>query len=235
MDVEVKASRWTIYNWSRLILSLVQLGLFACAMQSIMEHTYQYSPNEGSKSDLLHAYGVRVIFWVSFVCVVSVAEGCKNWWICVCVCRHFPLSCQLPSFAYQHHPANWPTRSVINSICCTWLISLSLLLTWDRIISWDWAQRWDIHCPCGREQLTWHCWSLSSTRLAWLLQSQWSLKRYVIEGACVIKGLSKIVCITITISGQSHVGRKLGLLVLPIHVQLGQCHDEGRLQTHIGR
>lgn len=78
MDIEVKASRWTIYNWSRLILSLVQLGLFACAMQSIMEHTYQYSPNEGSKSDLLHAYGVRVIFWVSFVCVVSVAEGCKN-------------------------------------------------------------------------------------------------------------------------------------------------------------
>lgn len=68
MDVEIKSSRWTVYNWSRLILSLVQLGLFACAMQKIMEHKYQYSPNEGSKTDLLHAYGMRVIFWVSCVC-----------------------------------------------------------------------------------------------------------------------------------------------------------------------
>ncbi|CAO3610008.1 unnamed protein product [Mucor fragilis] len=77
MDVEIKSSRWTVYNWSRLILSLVQLGLFACAMQKIMEHKYQYSPNEGSKTDLLHAYGMRVIFW-AFSSIMSIAVICLS-------------------------------------------------------------------------------------------------------------------------------------------------------------
>lgn len=72
MDVEIKSSRWTIFNWSRLILSFVQLGLFACAMQKIMEHKYQYSPNEGSKSDILHAFGIRIVFWVSLVTYIEI-------------------------------------------------------------------------------------------------------------------------------------------------------------------
>ncbi|CEP16804.1 hypothetical protein [Parasitella parasitica] len=63
MDVEIESSRWTIYNLSRLALSSVQLGLFACAVQKIMDHKYQYSPNEASESDILHAYSVRIVFW----------------------------------------------------------------------------------------------------------------------------------------------------------------------------
>lgn len=72
IDVEIKSSRWTIFNWSRLILSLVQLGLFASAMQKIIEHKYQYSPNEGNKSDILHAFGIRIVFWVSLVIYVEI-------------------------------------------------------------------------------------------------------------------------------------------------------------------
>jgi hypothetical protein len=64
MDIEIKSSRWTIYNWSRLILSMAQLGLFVCAAQKIYQNHYEYSPNEGSKSELLFAYSTRIGFWV---------------------------------------------------------------------------------------------------------------------------------------------------------------------------
>ncbi|KAI8647895.1 P-loop containing nucleoside triphosphate hydrolase protein [Parasitella parasitica] len=72
MDIEIKSSRWTVYNLSRLILSVVQLGLFACAVQKIMDHEYQYSPNEASESDVLHAYGVRIVFW-TYCLMLSIA------------------------------------------------------------------------------------------------------------------------------------------------------------------
>lgn len=67
MDIEIKASRWTIYNWSRLVLSVVQLGLFVCTAQKVYENHYEYSSNEGTKSELLFAYSTRIGLWVGFV------------------------------------------------------------------------------------------------------------------------------------------------------------------------
>lgn len=65
MDVEIKASRWTVYNWSRLFVSTIQLYLFLHCMQQIDNHKYQLLPNEGKKSDLLFAFGARATFWVT--------------------------------------------------------------------------------------------------------------------------------------------------------------------------
>lgn len=64
MDVEIKCSRWTVYNVSRVLFSLVQLGLFVCMIQNILEGQYNFSENEGTKSDVLVAYGTHVVFWV---------------------------------------------------------------------------------------------------------------------------------------------------------------------------
>lgn len=65
MDIEIKCSRWTIYNVSRVLFSLAQLGLFVCTIQKIYNHQYNFSENESGKSDVLVAYGTHVAFWVS--------------------------------------------------------------------------------------------------------------------------------------------------------------------------
>lgn len=64
MDVQITTSRWTIYNLSRLLISLVQLSLFARSIHQVLDHTYQVSPNEGSNFDILFAFGTRAAFWV---------------------------------------------------------------------------------------------------------------------------------------------------------------------------
>jgi hypothetical protein len=64
MDVEIKTSRWTVYNWSRLLISTIQLCLIIHHMQQIDHHKYRLLPNEGKKSDILFALGVRATFWV---------------------------------------------------------------------------------------------------------------------------------------------------------------------------
>ncbi|KAI9251679.1 P-loop containing nucleoside triphosphate hydrolase protein [Helicostylum pulchrum] len=63
MDIEIKCSRWTIYNISRVLFSLAQLGLFVCVIQKVLNHQYNFSQNESSKSDVLVAYGTHVAFW----------------------------------------------------------------------------------------------------------------------------------------------------------------------------
>lgn len=65
MDVEIKASRWTVFNLSRFFFSFIQLGLFIVAIRKISQKEYEYSENEGSKYDVLVAYGSHTAFWVS--------------------------------------------------------------------------------------------------------------------------------------------------------------------------
>jgi hypothetical protein len=64
MDIEIKSSRWTIYNVLRFLFSMVQLGLFISIIDKVNEHKYEFSINEGSVNDILVAYGTHVIFWV---------------------------------------------------------------------------------------------------------------------------------------------------------------------------
>lgn len=64
VDVEIKTSRWTIYNWSRLFISAIQLYLFVHHMQLISHHKFELLPNEGKRSDLVFAIGVRATLWV---------------------------------------------------------------------------------------------------------------------------------------------------------------------------
>ncbi|KAI7889871.1 P-loop containing nucleoside triphosphate hydrolase protein [Mucor mucedo] len=63
MDVEIKASRWTIFNLSRLLFSLIQLGLFIVAIKRISQKEYDFSANENNKYDVLVAYGSHIVFW----------------------------------------------------------------------------------------------------------------------------------------------------------------------------
>jgi uncharacterized membrane protein YcgQ (UPF0703/DUF1980 family) len=54
-----------ILSLSRFLFSAVQLALFVYAIQKIGDHKYDFSENEGSKFDVLVAYGTRAGFWVS--------------------------------------------------------------------------------------------------------------------------------------------------------------------------
>jgi ABC-type multidrug transport system fused ATPase/permease subunit len=74
VDVEIKTSRWTIYNWSRLFISAIQLYLFVHHMQLISHHKFELLPNEGKRSDLVFAIGVRVTLWAyaSLLSVVNI-------------------------------------------------------------------------------------------------------------------------------------------------------------------
>ncbi|KAI9485985.1 MAG: P-loop containing nucleoside triphosphate hydrolase protein [Benjaminiella poitrasii] len=72
MDIEIKASRWTIYNWFRLILAAVQLSLFLYAVHEMDEGDYKYSPNEGKKSYLLFAFATRIGLWIYSVALSAV-------------------------------------------------------------------------------------------------------------------------------------------------------------------
>lgn len=65
MDVEISASRWSIYNLSRFLISLAQLALFVNSLLLVRSHTYPFSPNEGKDSDILIDFVVRTAFWVT--------------------------------------------------------------------------------------------------------------------------------------------------------------------------
>ncbi|KAI7906444.1 P-loop containing nucleoside triphosphate hydrolase protein [Cokeromyces recurvatus] len=72
-DIKIKTSRWTIFNWSRLALAIVQLSLFLFAVYEINVHQYKFSPNEGHKFNLLFAYIIRIGFW-TYSLVLSIVN-----------------------------------------------------------------------------------------------------------------------------------------------------------------
>lgn len=65
MEVEIMASRWTVFNLSRFLISAVQLGLFVYVIGEIIGHRYELSKSEGKIFDILISYGTRATFWVS--------------------------------------------------------------------------------------------------------------------------------------------------------------------------
>lgn len=71
MDVEIKSSRWTVFNLSRFLFSLIQLSLFIVATRKISSKEYGFSNNEGSKSDVLVAYVTHIAFWVSDINMIA--------------------------------------------------------------------------------------------------------------------------------------------------------------------
>lgn len=75
LDIEIKSSRWTIFNLSRVLFSIAQLGLFLYAIQKIGEHKYDFSKNEGNKFDVLVAYSTHAAFWVSSFCKYLCLNG----------------------------------------------------------------------------------------------------------------------------------------------------------------
>ncbi|KAI8977400.1 hypothetical protein BDF20DRAFT_988366 [Mycotypha africana] len=72
LKIEIKAFRWTLYNTSRIIFSIIQLCMFTYAIRKIFNDDYTLSPNEGSQSDLLFAYSVRSVFWAYNLIISSV-------------------------------------------------------------------------------------------------------------------------------------------------------------------
>lgn len=78
MEVEIMASRWTIFNLTRFFISSVQLGLFVYAIGKLIGHDYDLSKSEGSALDVLISYGTRATFWVSkiIVCRTTIIYSC---------------------------------------------------------------------------------------------------------------------------------------------------------------
>lgn len=64
--IEIKSSRWTLFNLSRFLLSVIQFGLFFYFIIKIRQQKYEFSINEGSKFDILISYGTHLLLWVSF-------------------------------------------------------------------------------------------------------------------------------------------------------------------------
>lgn len=83
-DITIEASRWTLFNLSRFLLSLAQLALCVIAIQKIYHKTYEFTENEGSEHEILGAYMTHAAFWVSFLffcipdllCIVAVFTNC---------------------------------------------------------------------------------------------------------------------------------------------------------------
>ncbi|CAO3646433.1 unnamed protein product [Mucor hiemalis] len=71
MEVEIMASRWTIFNLTRFFISSVQLVLFVYAIGKLIGHDYDLSKSEGSALDILISYGTRATFW-TFSLVLSI-------------------------------------------------------------------------------------------------------------------------------------------------------------------
>ncbi|KAI8979970.1 P-loop containing nucleoside triphosphate hydrolase protein [Pilobolus umbonatus] len=61
--VDIMSSRWTIFNCSRLIISLVQFTLYMAAVIQLYNDHYKYSEYEGTRSDLLIAYSTHALYW----------------------------------------------------------------------------------------------------------------------------------------------------------------------------
>lgn len=70
-DITIEASRWTMFNLSRFLLSLAQLALCIVAIQKIHHKTYEFTENEGSEHEILGAYMTQTAFWVSFFIFAS--------------------------------------------------------------------------------------------------------------------------------------------------------------------
>ncbi|KAI8094907.1 P-loop containing nucleoside triphosphate hydrolase protein [Gilbertella persicaria] len=73
MDIEIKTSRWTIYNCSRTVLSLIQLCLFVSAIKQVLDQKYHFSANEGNLHGLLFSFGTRTGLWL-FALILSLVN-----------------------------------------------------------------------------------------------------------------------------------------------------------------
>jgi hypothetical protein len=73
-EIEIKSARWTVFNISRFLFSMVQFGLYLYFIEKIFQHKYEFSVNEGTRFDLLTSYGTHLIFWVSLLVKCSVCS-----------------------------------------------------------------------------------------------------------------------------------------------------------------
>lgn len=117
MDVEIKTSRWTIFNLSRLLFSLIQLGLFIVAIKRISQKEYDFSENENNKDDVLIAYGSHTAFWV------SVLYCSHETYILTCVIQAYSLILSIVNI-YLSVKSNPLSNTICNQLNLLYLIDI---------------------------------------------------------------------------------------------------------------